>query len=45
MRLSIGVEFDGAYRSVGAIVTKPGIGASSRWLLRTIWFRRRFILN
>lgn len=27
MKLSIGVEFDGAYRSVGAIVTKPGIGA------------------
>lgn len=27
MRLSIGVEFDGAYRSVGAIVTKSGIGA------------------
>ena len=25
MRLSIGVEFDGAYRSVGAIATKPGI--------------------
>ena len=27
MRLSIGVEFDGAYHSVGAIATKPGIGA------------------
>ena len=27
MRLGIGVEFDGAYRSVGTIVTKPGIGA------------------
>lgn len=27
MRLGIGVEFDGAYRSVGTIATKPGIGA------------------
>ena len=27
MRLGIGVEFEGAYRFVGTIVTKPGIGA------------------
>ena len=27
MRLSIGVEFDGAHRAVGTIATKPGIGA------------------